>query len=114
MQGQVQQPARVPAQLIDQVQRSGAADVAREQQQAREQQRQAREQQRQAREQQRQAVAAVLATATGGATFQQALTARSISWQVQKDAAGRSSMRFTQGGHTFAGTELTRRSASRA
>ena len=92
-QDQVQQPAPVPAQLIDQVQRSVAADVVQEQQQA--------------REQLRQAVAAVLATATGGATFQQALTARGISWQVQKDAAGQSSMRFTQGGHTFAGTELS-------
>ena len=92
-QGQVQQPAPVPAQLIDQVQQSVAADVVQEQQQA--------------REQLRQAVAAVLATATGGASFQQALTARSISWQVQKDAAGQSSMRFTQGGHTFAGTELS-------
>ena len=91
-QGQVQQPAPVPAQLIDQVQRSVAAGVVQEQQ---------------AREQLRQAVAAVLATATGGATFQQALTARGISWQVQKDAAGQSSMRFTQGGHTFAGTELS-------
>ena len=92
-QGQVQQPAPVPAQLIDQVQRSVAADVVQEQQQA--------------REQLRQAVAAVLATATGGATFQQALTARGISWQVQKDAAGQPSMHFTQGGHTFAGTELS-------
>lgn len=92
-QGQVQQLAPVPAQLIDQVQRSVAADVVQEQQQA--------------REQLRQAVAAVLATATGGATFQQALTARGISWQVQKDAAGQPSMRFTQGGHTFAGTELS-------
>ena len=91
-QGQVQQPAPVPAPLIDQVQRPVAADVVQEQQ---------------AREQLRQAVAAVLATATGGATFQQALTARGISWQVQKDAAGQLSMRFTQGGHTFAGTELS-------
>ena len=91
-QGQVQQPAPVPVPLIDQVQRPVAADVVQEQQ---------------AREQLRQAVAAVLATATGGATFQQALTARGISWQVQKDAAGSPSMRFTQGGHTFAGTELS-------
>lgn len=63
--------------------------------------------QERAREQLRQAVAAVLATATSGATFQQALTARSITWEVQQDAAGQSSMSFTQSGHTFAGTELS-------
>ena len=91
-QGQVQQPAQVPVPLIDPVQRPVAADVVQEQQ---------------AREQLRQAVAAVLATATGGASFQQALTACGISWQVQKDAAGQPSMRFTQGGHTFAGTALS-------
>ena len=63
--------------------------------------------QQQARKQLRQALADVLATATGGATFQQALTRRGISWEVQKNAAGQSSMRFTQDGHTFAGTELS-------
>jgi len=80
-------------QVQGQVQRSVAADLVQEQ--------------KQAREQLRQAVAAVLATATGGASFQHALTARGISWQVQKDAAEQSSMSFTQGGHTFAGTELS-------
>lgn len=85
--------AQVPAQLVEQVQQLVAADVVPGQQQA--------------REQLRQALADVLATATGGATFQQALTRRGISWKMQKDAAGQSSMSFTQGGHTFAGTELS-------
>jgi hypothetical protein len=86
-------PAAVPAQLVGQVPQPVAANVVQGQ--------------KQAREQLRQALADVLATATGGATFQQALTSRGISWEVQKDAAGQGSMSFTQGGHTFAGTELS-------
>jgi hypothetical protein len=85
------QPAEVPAQLVGQVQRPVATDVAREQ----------------AREQMRQALAAVLATATNGPTFAAALQLQKVAYQVQKDAAGQSSMRFTQGGYTFASTELS-------
>jgi hypothetical protein len=82
-----------PRQAQDQVPPPVAADVVPGQQPA--------------REQLRQALADVLATATDGATFQQALTRRGISWEVQQDAAGQRSMRFTQGGHAFAGTELS-------
>jgi hypothetical protein len=88
-QAQQVEPAEVPAQLVGQVQRPVAADVDV------------------AREQMRQALAAVLATATNGPKFQQGLAARRMTWQVQKDEAGQSSMRFTQGNYTFAGTELS-------
>jgi hypothetical protein len=87
------QPTQAPAQLVGQVPPPVAADVVQGQQQA--------------REQLRQALADVLATATDGPTFQQALTRRGITWEVQQDGAGQGSMSFTQGGHTFAGTELS-------
>lgn len=86
-QAQHVQPAEVPAQLVGQVQQLVAADVAREQL--------------------RQALAGVLAVAIDGATFQAGLQAKRVNWQVQKDAAGQPSMSFTQGGHTFQGTELS-------
>lgn len=80
-------PAEVPAQLVDQAQQSVAADVAREQL--------------------RQALAGVLAAAIDGPTLRAGLQAKHVKWQVQQDAAGQPSMSFTQGGHTFQGTELS-------
>jgi len=91
-QGQVQQPAPVPAQPINQVQRPVAADVARAQ----------------AQEQVRQALAAVLATATGSDGLSAGLAARNVSYRVNKNAAGQNvSMSFAQGEHIFEGTELS-------
>ena len=91
-QDQVQQPAPVPAQLIDPVQRPVAADEV-----------QAREQ---ARERMRQALAAELLKATGGPSFVEGLKAYQIAYQGQRDAAGQLVMHFTQGSYTFAGPEL--------